>query len=389
MHRGRVHVPGAHAAPPAAPRREHDPNRHAAHESGPQIPAFNGHAPQSAPERQQAIGRNTGADQYRRPSAPIQAAAAGIHQQLIATAAEESAPVAKAGWRGLANKAGINLPPSKKEKRRLEVHQRIRAPKDEMYSISVLTLKGGAGKTTVTATLGQVFAEIRADGVIAVDADPDAGDLPLRTAVHPENLSMMEMLDTESDGLRQRDQVQRFLSTTPTDLNILASGWRPDGDRVMVPEDIRDVYEVALHYYSVLLWDGDKALNSALVREVLGKSNALVLLVEASPPGAIKAGLAIDWLRNHGYEGLLARTVLVVNETTAQTRLDMPALMSVLARQQLKLHRIPFDRHLDAGVFINLDKLAKKTRRAFEDLAALLADDFSVPQPPAPAPAAG
>lgn len=104
--------------------------------------------------------------------------------------------------------------------------------------------------------------------------------------------------------------------------------------------------------------------------------------------GAFKAGQAIDWLRNHGYEGLLARTVLVVNETTANTRLDMKALTTVLARQQLKLHHIPFDAHLDEGLSVDLDKLKKKTRQAFENLAAMLADDFSVPQPPAPVAAA-
>lgn len=381
---------GPRSGPAMAPRRPQ------AGESRPdvtqQLPPVNAdheqRGRQSVPDRQQAVGRGAEADQYRRPSAPIQAASAGIAQELISTANEDRAPVANTGWRGAANKSGFKLKPGKKEKRRRDVHRRIRAPKDTIYAIAVLTLKGGAGKTTVTATLGQVFSSIRADGVIAVDADPDAGDLPLRTAQHPNNLSMMEMLDTEPDDLRQHDQVQRFLSTTDTDLHVLANGWRADGERVLVPEDIRDVYEIASHYYSMLLWDGDKALNSAVVREMLDKSNALVLLVEASNPGAFKAGQAIDWLRNHGYEGLLARTVLVVNETTANTRLDMQALTTVLSRQQLKLHHIPFDRHLDEGLSIDLDKLRKRTRRAFEDLAAMLADDFSVPQPPAPVAAA-
>ncbi|WP_083741576.1 AAA family ATPase (plasmid) [Mycobacterium sp. TJFP1] len=343
---------------------------------------------QSVPDREQAVGRQAEPDQYRRANAPIQAASAGIRQELIVAANEERTPVANTGWRGATNKAGFKLKPSKKEQRRRDVYARIRAPKDTMYAIAVLTLKGGAGKTTVTATLGQTFAKYRSDGILAVDADPDAGDLPSRTAVHPNNLSMMEMLDTESNDLRQHDQVQRFLSTTDTDLNVLANGWRPDGERVLVPEDISDVYEIASHYYSMLLWDGDKALNSAVVREMLNRSNALVLLVEASRPGAEKAGYAIDWLRNHGYQGLLARTVAVINETTANTRLDVEKLTTVLARQQLKMHHIPFDPHLDEGLFVDLDKLKKKTRRKFEDLAAILADDFSVPQPPAPVAAA-
>ncbi|MFZ2239620.1 MAG: hypothetical protein WAV90_08780, partial [Gordonia amarae] len=312
---------------------------------------------------------------------PTQGAWAGIREELIARAQEEQAPRAAAGLRGALNKCGLRLRPGKKERRHRDLIRRIRAPKDAMYSIAVLTLKGGAGKTTVTATLGQVFASVRADSVIAVDADPDAGDLPMRTAVHPENLSMMQLLDEEN--LTQHDFVQRFLSTTDADLQVLGNGWRPDSNRVLVPEDIRDVHEIASHYYSMLLWDGDKALNSSLVGEMLAKSNALVLLVEASRPGAVKAGQAIDWLRFHGFEGLLARTVLLVNETTANTRLDTKSLVTVLARQQLKIHQIPFDKHLDEGLAVQLDKLDAKTRRAFEELAAMLADDFVIPQPPA------
>ena len=368
------------AAPPAAPRRapEAAPRRAEpprAEQSSPQIPVQRGPARPAA--------RQTEADQYRRPGAPMQAAYAGIQQELLETTGDDRTQVANTGWRGAVNAMGLKLAPGKKERQRREVYRRIRAPKDAMYSIAVLTLKGGAGKTTVTATLGQVFSSVRADGVIAVDADPDAGDLAMRTEVHPQNLSMVELLEPDND-LTQRDFVQRYLSVTDADLQVLASGWRPDSDRILIPEDIVDIHEIASHYYSMLLWDGDKALNSPLVRTVLEKSNALVLLVEASAPGAAKAGQAIDWLRSHGFEGLLARTVVVVNETTANTRLDLKALMAVLARQQLKMHHIPYDKHLDEGMSIDLAKLNKKTREAFEDLAALLADDFVIPQPPAP-----
>jgi len=371
-------APRQPATPAAAPRRAPEAAARRSEQSSPQV------AVQRGPARpQRSAPRADEADQYRRTGAPMQAAYAGIQQELLETAGDDRSQVANTGWRGAANSLGLKLAPGKKERARREVYRRIRAPKDAMYSIAVLTLKGGAGKTTVTAALGQVFSKVRADGVIAVDADPDAGDLAMRTEVHPQNLSMVELLEPDND-LTQRDFVQRYLSVTDADLQVLASGWRPDSDRVLIPEDITDIYEIASHYYSMLLWDGDKALNSPLVRTVLEKSNALVLLVEASAPGAAKAGQAIDWLRFHGFEGLLARTVVLVNETTANTRLDLKALMSVLARQQLKMHHIPYDKHLDEGMSIDLAKLNAKTRRAFEDLAALLADDFVIPQPPAP-----
>lgn len=374
-------APAARPAPAAAPRRPADPS--AARRPNPtqQLPAAQSQTRPAAPRRSEPRQPEY-ADQYRRTGAPMQAAYAGIQQELLETAGDERAQVANTGWRGAVNAMGLKLAPGTKERKRREVWRRIRAPKDAMYSITVATLKGGAGKTTLTAALGQVFSSVRSDGVIAVDADPDAGDLARRTAVHDQDLSMVDLL--EAEDLSQRDFVQRYLSTTDANLQVLASGWRPDSDRILVPEDITDIHEIASHYYSLLLWDGDKALNSQLVRTMLEKSNALVLLVEASAPGAAKAGQAIDWLRFHGFEGLLARTVVVVNETTTNTRLDLKALMAVLARQQLKLAHIPYDKHLDEGMAIDLAKLAKKTRRALEDLAAMLADDFVIPQPPAP-----
>ena len=369
-------VPPASArrGPESAPRRVEQATRPDP-QSSPRIPVQRGPA--------RPVQRQTEPDQYRRPGAPMQAASAGIQQELFETGGDDRSQVATTGWRGAANAMGMKLAPGKRELTRREVYRRIRAPKDAMYSVAVLTLKGGAGKTTVTAALGQVFSKVRADGVIAVDSDPDAGDLAMRTAQHPHDLSMVDLLEPDND-LTQRDYVQRFLSVTDADLQVLASGWRPDSDRVLIPEDIIDIHEIASHYFSMLLWDGDKALNSPLVRTVLEKSNALVLLVEASAPGAVKAGQAIDWLRFHGFEGLLARTVVLVNETTANTRLDLKALMAVLARQQLKMHHIPYDKHLDEGMSIDLAKLNTKTREAFEDLAAMLADDFVIPQPPAP-----
>nr|BFE84848.1 hypothetical protein GCM10020093_074490 [Planobispora longispora] len=41
--------------------------------------------------------------------------------------------------------------------------------------IAVMSLKGGVGKTTTTAALGNTLASLRGDRVIAIDANPDRG----------------------------------------------------------------------------------------------------------------------------------------------------------------------------------------------------------------------
>src|SRR5690606_39696662 len=74
----------------------------------------------------------------------------------------------------------INPGQSDKEARRLALIRRIRRPLERPHRVAVISVKGGVGKTTVAACLGLVFAELRGDRVIALDANPDAGTLSER-----------------------------------------------------------------------------------------------------------------------------------------------------------------------------------------------------------------
>jgi hypothetical protein len=51
------------------------------------------------------------------------------------------------------------------------------APLAHCMVIAVVSPKGGPGKTTITALLGTLLAELRRDPVLALDANPDLGDL--------------------------------------------------------------------------------------------------------------------------------------------------------------------------------------------------------------------
>jgi MinD-like ATPase involved in chromosome partitioning or flagellar assembly len=48
--------------------------------------------------------------------------------------------------------------------------------------VAVVSPTGGPGKTTMTALLGMLLAELRRDPVLALDANPDLGDLRDRLA---------------------------------------------------------------------------------------------------------------------------------------------------------------------------------------------------------------
>ena len=87
------------------------------------------------------------------------------------------------GWRLALYKATfglVNLGPSPDEIRQAELENKIKSVLRGHYKVGVMG-KGGVGKTTVSACVGSVFAELRHDDrVVAIDADTAFGKLGSR-----------------------------------------------------------------------------------------------------------------------------------------------------------------------------------------------------------------
>ena len=82
------------------------------------------------------------------------------------------------GWRHwLYVMTRINLGLSPDEVYELDLFTRIRRNARDSYQIGVFGLKGGVGKTAVTVALGSALSSVRGDRILAIDADPDGGNL--------------------------------------------------------------------------------------------------------------------------------------------------------------------------------------------------------------------
>ena len=105
----------------------------------------------------------------------------------------------------------------------------------------------------------------------------------------------------------------------------------------------------------------------------------------ATTRGVRRVAATIDWLRHHGWHGLLANTIVVINHTKRRGSVSVEQFDELFrAGQKLRVHEIPYDPHLDSDQPIDIDLLRKRTVRAFEELAADLADGFnSGYEPPA------
>jgi len=74
----------------------------------------------------------------------------------------------------------VNFGPSQAQLRVAERDARISRPLTRPYSTAFLSFKGGIGKTSTTVGVGLTLAQMRGAPPIAIDANPDSGDLAER-----------------------------------------------------------------------------------------------------------------------------------------------------------------------------------------------------------------
>ncbi|MGW0660747.1 nucleotide-binding protein [Streptodolium elevatio] len=261
------------------------------------------------------------------------------------------------------------------EAARAERLARIRTPVLNGYRIAVISLKGGVGKTTTTTALGATLATERQDRVIAIDANPDAGTLGRR--VRRETGATIRDLVTALPRLHSYMDIRRFTSQAPSGLEILANDVDPAVSTTFDDADYRAVIDVLGKQYPIILTDSGTGLLYSAMRGVLDLAHQLIVISTPSVDGATSASTTLDWLVAHGYADLVARSITVISGVRESGRVvkteDIVAHFETRCRAVLV---VPFDEHLSAGAELDLDLMRPKTREAYFELAALVAEDF-------------
>jgi len=276
-------------------------------------------------------------------------------------------------WRRLVRRiTGIDLGPGRRAAYEVRLRERIRTPVCGAFPIAVLNLKGGVGKTSVVEALGSTFARMRDDRVVAVDLD--AGSLAERHG-RPNTLSMAELL-THGAATRYPD-VRAHTYMNSVGLEALGPPDPARTDWRLEPADVVKAFSILRKRYSVVLVDCVKSLNSPVMEAVLPESRAVVVVTGVSIDAIRKTKTTLDWLGNNGYGRLLKSTVLAINHVT-NTRVNDVAVKELdqLSARVAAVVVLPFDRHVQQGRAIALDRLSGQSRRSYLELAATLADMF-------------
>jgi MinD-like ATPase involved in chromosome partitioning or flagellar assembly len=283
----------------------------------------------------------------------------------------------QSGWRRLVYVLSgrlVNPGESPADIRRRELTARINQPLLGCYKIAMLSLKGGVGKTTMTATLGATFASLRGDRVVAVDANPDRGTLSQKIPL--ETSATVRHLLRDAQRVRRYTDVRAYTSQGPSRLEVLASEQDPAVSEAFSEDDYRRTVTLLEHFYNIVLTDCGTGLMHSAMYGVLGVADQLIIVSSGSIDGARSASATMDWLDAHGHGDLVRNSVAVINCVHRSGGVDLDRVAEHFAARCRAVVRIPFDAHLEEGAEVDLDRLEPATRLALLKLAAAVADAF-------------
>jgi len=249
-----------------------------------------------------------------------------------------------------------------------EVSERVeglRLPVSTCRRITVLSSRGGAGKSTLTALVGAALARYRADHVLAVDADPDFGSLGMK--VNASSRVSLRAFGSAAPWFNSLDEAAGLLGQGSSGLWVLTGEAGRGGSGDLTDGAYRTAMGALSRFMAVALTDGGPGLLSPINLGALYSSHALLLAASASVDGVVSAKSTIE--RFAAGEGA-AHTVVALVETSSPTGyFDLQAAIRHLRETGASVFRLPYDRHLAAGTSIDPEKLATSTWPAVISIA--------------------
>jgi MinD-like ATPase involved in chromosome partitioning or flagellar assembly len=239
--------------------------------------------------------------------------------------------------------------------------------------IAVLGCTGGAGQSVTALMIGHVLAAMRDVPIAAVDLNP--GDASLATRIAPATSVTALLAGQHPDGQDSAEvpangdgQLPGARHQSGARLDVIAAGSAGgDGRRVPDPDDYQRLTDLLAARYPLSLID---PAPSWLTR-VLSLADQLVLVVPASPDAAASLANTQQWLGAHGYDGLAARAVTVINGVSQRTSQDTLQAETVARGRCRATVRVPWDDLLSAGPD-DPTSLNPQTRRAYAALTGVL-----------------
>ncbi|MGW0556030.1 MinD/ParA family ATP-binding protein [Streptomyces sp. NPDC002926] len=246
------------------------------------------------------------------------------------------------------------------------VAEQLQQPVTTGRHIAVTSIRGGAGKSTVSALLSRIFNHYRHDPVLTLEADTALGTLPVRLGVESVRWSCADLARILKPSMQLTD-ITGYL------VPLEDGGWLlPAGQgRVGAQLDIRTYRLVTMalrRYFGVTVVDCE-SLPGDIARTAVDTAHGRVLVAPATVEGVVGARTVLDWMAGLPRTALPG-TVVALTSVSPDMTTDLKAASRHLQETGVPVIGIPYDRHLAAGGPVRTDLLGQATRQSATLLAA-------------------
>ncbi|PWI06259.1 hypothetical protein DIZ27_34560 [Streptomyces sp. NWU339] len=232
--------------------------------------------------------------------------------------------------------------------------------------VAVTSIRGGVGKSTVSALLGRTLNHYRHDPVLTLEADAALGTLPVRMGAEAVRWTCADLAPILHPSMQLTD-VTGYL------VPVSDGGWLLPASRGQVgpPLDMTSYRKVTLalrRYFAVTVVDCE-TLPGEVARTAMDTAHARVVVSPATAEGVNATRQVLDWLARLPHSAL-ATTVVALVSGTPDMLLDDKTAVGHLKEAGVTVVSVPYDRHLAGGGPIRTDLLAHATQQAVLRLAA-------------------
>lgn len=260
-------------------------------------------------------------------------------------------------------------PDNERLRRRAELQHRVGAPLMRPLRVAVVSLKGGVGKTTVSAGLGLTLAEHRGDRIAVLDAAPDPGTLASR---------LMGAAAGAREHLATRDRVETLGELVSVcglagRLSVVGSTDTPGLDEFGAAH-YRQVDAHLSRFFDIVVTDCGPGMRHSAVRAAVVAADVLLVAGAFAVDDASRAAATLDWLDAHGLSDRAREALVVLTADRPTPQVPTDRVREHFARRARGVLEIPHDPHLRSGGPIDYDQLRDSTRDRFLELAALVVE---------------
>jgi putative peptide zinc metalloprotease protein len=291
---------------------------------------------------------------------------------------EPLAEVPSAGWQRAVYRLSahtVNPGPSPAEVYRMDLERRLRVPIEGSHRVVVMSRKGGVGKTTMTLALGSTFATLRGDRVVAVDANPDAGNLAHRVAP-PNSRTITDLLE-RVDDIASYAELRSYVSQAPESrLEVLGSDDDPRIGMALNRNAYHRLITLLDRFYNLILLDTGTGILDSANQGLLMEADELVLVLRPGLDGGRAGALTLDWLDEHDYGELVAQAIVVINGVRRGLGAPLEPMVNHFTRRCARVVTVPWDPSLETGAQTVISGLREDTRDSLVEMAAAVSDNF-------------